>query len=209
MQEKRTQADRRAATRSALLAAARSEFVENGYAAAATEAVVRRAGVTRGALYYHFPDKAALLEAVVELVAAEIHDAILAAAQGAGSARAALIDGMRAFLNACLRDEARSIYLIDGPAVLGWRRWREIDGVHSGRLLHEGIAMALAGAAGRGAPGRDADALTTLISGAFNEAALWLADAPDDAGRRQALDAELVDLFKRLFPDPEDPARPS
>ena len=61
MQEKRTQADRRAATREALLAAAREEFVEHGFAAAATEAVVRRAGVTRGALYYHFPDKAALL----------------------------------------------------------------------------------------------------------------------------------------------------
>lgn len=203
MQEKRTQADRRAATRGALLAAARAEFVENGYAAAATEAVVRRAGVTRGALYYHFPDKAALLEAVVELVAIEIHDAILAAAMQAASPRAALVGGMRAFLDACLRDEARSIYLIDGPAVLGWRRWREIDGAHSGRLLHEGVSMALAGAGGR-----DADALTTLISGAFNEAALWLADAPQDRGRRLALDAELVDLFMRLFPDPETPDPP-
>lgn len=197
MQERRTQADRRAATRAALLAAARREFVEHGYAAAVTEAVVRRAGVTRGALYYHFPDKAALLEAVVELVAAEIGDAILAAAMQAGSPRAALIDGMRAFLEACLRDEARSIYLIDGPAVLGWRRWREIDGAHSGRLLREGVAIAL----GEGKAGRDVDALTTLISGAFNEAALWLADAPDDPERRRRMDAVMVDLFIRLFPD--------
>lgn len=198
MQERRSQADRRAATRAALLAAARSEFVERGYAAAATEQVVRRAGVTRGALYHHFPDKAALLEAVVEAVAAEIRDAVLAASGGSATARDALVDGARAYLDACLGAEARSIYLVDGPAVLGWRRWREIDGAHSGRLLREGIVAVLADA-----PGRDVDALTTLVSGAFNEAALWLADAPADAARRRALDAALVDLFVRLFPDPQ------
>lgn len=196
MQERRTQADRRAATRKALLAAARAEFVEAGYAAAATESVVRRAGVTRGALYYHFPDKAALFEAVVEVVAAEIQDAIVEAAARSLSARAALIGGMRAYLDACLSEQVRTIYLIDGPAVLGWRRWREIDGAHSARLLREGVEEALAGAAGR-----DAGALTTLISGALNEAALWLADAPDDGVRKAALDAALVDLFHRLFPD--------
>ncbi len=198
MQEKRTQADRRAATRQALLAAARTEFVENGYAGAATEPVVRRAGMTRGALYYHFPDKAALFEAVVDTVAAEIRDAVLQAAGGSPSPRAALVDGMRAYLEACLRDDARSIYLIDGPAVLGWRRWREIDGAYSGRLLREGVAAVL----GEGA-GRDAEALATLISGAFNEAALWLSDAPGDAGRRQTMDAAMIDLFVRLFPDPD------
>lgn len=194
MQERRSQADRRAATRAGLLEAARAEFAERGFAAASTEAVVRRAGVTRGALYYHFPDKAALFEAVVEAVAAEIRDAVARAASGAASARAALVDGMRAYLAACLA--ARGIYLLDGPAVLGWRRWREIDGVYSGRLLREGIAEAV----GSGT-GRDVDALTTLISGAFNEAALWLADGPG-GGRAAALDAALVDLFDRMFPQP-------
>lgn len=194
MQERRSQADRRAATRAGLLEAARAEFAEHGFAAASTEAVVRRAGVTRGALYYHFPDKAALFEAVVEAVAAEIRDAVAGAAEGAASARGALVDGMRAYLAACLA--ARGIYLLDGPAVLGWRRWREIDGAHSGRLLREGIADALGPAAGR-----DVEALTTLISGAFNEAALWLADAPA-SGRAAALDSALVDLFDRMFPQP-------
>ena len=198
MQEKRTQADRRAMTRQALLTAARQAFVENGYAGAATEAVVRRAGVTRGALYYHFPDKAALFEAVVDIVAAEIGDAIVEAARRSPSPRAALIDGMRAFLDACMRDEARSIYLIDGPAVLGWRRWREIDGAHSGRLLREGVAAALGDC-----PNSDVEVLTTLLSGAFNEAALWLSDAPDDADRRRAMDSATVDLFVRLLPDPD------
>ena len=201
MQERRSQADRRAATRAALLAAARAEFVERGYAAAATESVVRRAGVTRGALYHHFPDKAALLEAVVEAVAAEIRDAVLAAADRSPTPRDALVDGTRAYLDACLRVDARSIYLVDGPAVLGWRRWREIDGAYSARLLREGVEEALAGDLARDSAGRDAAALTTLLSGAFNEAALWLADAPDDAARRSTLDATMADLFARLFPE--------
>ncbi|MEQ8398446.1 helix-turn-helix domain-containing protein [Thalassobaculum sp.] len=194
MQEKRSQAERRAATRDALLAAARGEFVEHGFAAAATEAVVRRAGVTRGALYYHFPDKAALLAAVVEAVAAEVHDAVAAAASRSASPGHALADGMRAYLDACLSADARSIYLVDGPAVLGWRRWREIDGAYSARLLREGVSEALAGS-----DGRDVDALTTLLSGACNEAALWLADAPDDADRKRAVDLAVDDLVKRLF----------
>ena len=194
MQEKRTQADRRAATREALLAAAREEFVEHGFAAAATEAVVLRAGVTRGALYYHFPDKAALLAAVVEAVAAEVHDAVADAASRSTSPRQALADGMRAYLDACLSADARTIYLVDGPAVLGWRRWREIDGAYSARLLREGVGETLAGESGR-----DADALTTLLSGACNEAALWLADAPDDTDRKRAIDLAVDDLVERLF----------
>lgn len=204
MQERRSQADRRAATRAGLLEAARAEFVERGYAQASTAAVVRRAGVTRGALYYHFPDKAALFAAVVETVAVEVRDAVSAAAAGSPSPKAGLVDGMRAYLAACLSDRARAIYLVDGPAVLGWRRWREIDGAHSARLLREGVAEALGDRAGDGrgqAAGRDVDALTTLISGAFNEAALWLADAPGDRTRAAALDATLVDLFDRLFPE--------
>ena len=101
---------------------------------------------------------------------------------------------MRAYLDACLAADARTIYLVDGPAVLGWRRWREIDGAYSPRLLREGGGAALAGESGR-----DADALTTLLSGACNEAALWLADAPDDTDRKRAVDMAIDDLVKRLF----------
>ena len=72
MSRPRTQAERLATTRAALLKAARTVFAEQGYEAAATEEIVRRAKVTRGALYHHFADKRALFDAVASEVAREI-----------------------------------------------------------------------------------------------------------------------------------------
>ena len=65
---RRTQAERAAETRDALIAAARPLFAAQGFAEAALEAIVRAAGVTRGALYHHFADKTELFAAVFEQV---------------------------------------------------------------------------------------------------------------------------------------------
>src|SRR4029079_16835623 len=69
---RRPQADRSAPTRSALVAAARPQFAAAGFAGVSTEAIVRAAGVTRGALYHHFADKTELFAAVFEQVEAEM-----------------------------------------------------------------------------------------------------------------------------------------
>lgn len=59
------------ATRRAILGAAFEEFYAKGFQAASVGAILDRAEVTKGALYHHFRDKAALGHAVVEEVVRE------------------------------------------------------------------------------------------------------------------------------------------
>ena len=201
MSRPRTQAARLAATRAALLKAARTIFAEQGYAAAATEEIVRRAKVTRGALYHHFEDKRSLFDAVASEVAREIAEKIDAMTPMDDPLKA-LIVGTGAFLDACLDPAVRRIYLIDAPAVLGWHRWREIDAPHGVRSLREGVSAMLAE--------RPDDALaveptTFLLAGAFNEAALWIAEAKDEKAARRAMDRSLAALIERLFVQSRSP----
>jgi AcrR family transcriptional regulator len=205
MSRPRTQAERLAVTRATLLREARLIFAASGYDAAATEEIVQRAEVTRGALYYHFKDKRAVFEAIVEEVAREIAAAIDKRAEPVGDPLQALIEGTRAFLDACLDPAVRRIYLIDAPAVLGWHRWREIDAPHGLRSLREGVAAVLEA---RPNPGLGAEPVTFLLSGAFNEAALWIAEAKEEKTARREMDRTLVQLMERLFGPPAEPARP-
>jgi len=63
---RRTQADRKATTRRALLDATIQSLVDLGYANTTTSEVVARAGVSQGALFKHFATKEALLSAAAE-----------------------------------------------------------------------------------------------------------------------------------------------
>lgn len=65
---RRSQGERRAATRRALLDAAVSSLADRGYAKTTTSEVAHRAGVSIGALEHHFPFKADLLVAALEHV---------------------------------------------------------------------------------------------------------------------------------------------
>ncbi len=63
-------------TRRRILDAAFQEFHRNGFQAARVDAILERAGVTKGALYHHFPDKTRLGYAVLEEI---IHEPLLEA----------------------------------------------------------------------------------------------------------------------------------
>jgi AcrR family transcriptional regulator len=58
-------AERRAARREAILAAALDEFAERGFAGARLEDVARRAGVAKGTIYLYFRDKEELFQELV------------------------------------------------------------------------------------------------------------------------------------------------
>src|ERR671910_1894637 len=132
---RRSQAERRAETRRTLIDAGRALFTEQGFHDVTTSAIVERAAVTRGALYYHFPEgKDALFEAVFEVVEAEIDAAVLTAAQttlhNTGDITEAFMAGTDRFLQESARPEIQRLLLTDGPAALGWGRWYELDARH-------------------------------------------------------------------------------
>lgn len=70
---RRTHEERRTATREALLSAAIAVICEHGYASTTTNLIAARAGVTRGALQYHFPSRDDMTLAVVDHVMTELN----------------------------------------------------------------------------------------------------------------------------------------
>jgi AcrR family transcriptional regulator len=193
--EKRTQAERTAATRGALLAAARKLFAERGYADVAMEEVVAAAGVTRGALYHHFGGKRDLFEAVFEQVEQEITEDIAVRALTGRDPLDALRAGARAFLGHCLEPDMQRMVLLDAPAVLGWERWREI-GLRYGLGLTEATLQAGIDA-GVIAP-MAARPLAHLLVGALDEAAMAVARADDPEAAREEMVAVLDGLLDGL-----------
>lgn len=176
---KRRQADRTAATRMKLIAAARELFAEKGYAATGTPELVTAAGVTRGALYHHFADKLDLFRAVVEEEHALLAMTINAAADGEDEIGPikALLQGGDAFLTAMQDAGRRRILLVDAPALLGRNELDAIDARHGLRTLIEGLGAAMEAKAIRDLP---LVPLAHLLGALFDRAALADAEALPD-----------------------------
>ena len=185
MQEKtarRSNADRTQATRTALLAAARSFFVEKGYADTGTPEIVERAQVTRGALYHHFTDKADLLKALVEQEAQAVAEAIVVDTRNVKAPLEALMRGADAYFAAMQAPGRARLLLLEGPAVLGRKTVDEIDQATGAAQLLEGLKAA--GVGGKAVP---VQALAEMLSAAFDRAALSIAEgAPAEPYRRAA-----------------------
>jgi AcrR family transcriptional regulator len=192
MSVKSRQAQNAAATRAALLRVARKLFTERGYTETATEEVVRRARVTRGALYHHFRDKQDLFKAVLEQEQVSLAASIKAVAARQADPWRSLIAGCHAFLDACIDPAVRQILLIDGPAVLGWQECHETDAIY----YLDNVKMAIQAAIDQKiiAP-QPVDALGRLLLGALDEAAMLIANAEDKKAARCDVTAVIDNLL--------------
>jgi AcrR family transcriptional regulator len=192
---KRTQAERREATRAALLSAGRELFAAKGFAGTPREEIVERAGVTRGALHHHFGRKEDLFRAVFEEVEADLGGRIMEAAIVGTDAMVQLRLGCQAFLDAALDPAVQRIVLLDAPAVLGWQAWREADARHGLGLVTEALRAVID--AGLIAP-QPVEPLAHLLLAALNEAALLVADADDPVATRVTVGATIEGLLTGL-----------
>ncbi|GAA3399279.1 TetR/AcrR family transcriptional regulator [Streptomyces roseoviridis] len=186
-----SRAEQRAVTRNALLAEGRRRFAADGYHHVVLAEVARAAGVTKGAAYHHFDSKAGLFRAVVCQVQHELGERVATAAERHEDLWEQLRAGCRAFLAAGTDPAVRQILLVDAPTVLGWDEWRAMDDNSSARHLTEALtALAAAGII----TDQPVEPLARLLSGAMNEAALWIARGGDPQAGEQALDRLLAGL---------------
>ncbi len=195
MQEKidrRTNAARTKATREALIGAARTLFIAKGYAETATPEIVKQAGVTRGALYHHFEDKAALFLAVVraEYEAVE-RDITERATTEPKDTIDALLLGSKAYMEAMRASGRVRLLLLDGPAILGRLTLDAIDRETSADSLRLGLEAAMEAGAFRKLP---LAPLTAQLSAMYERAALGVAEGDDEAEHLEVLEALLTSL---------------
>jgi AcrR family transcriptional regulator len=180
------------ATRAALIGAARELFVSKGYFATGTEEIVARAGVgTRGALYHHFSDKQDLFRAVFDQVQTDLAAATVVNQHD--DALDLLTAGLEQFLDASAGNrDVQQVLLIDGPAVLGWDQWRRLEAEYGLGVIS---AMLDAAVAQHVIPRQPTAPLAHMLLAAVDEAALYIANAPDR--RRAHLQARQA--LKRLL----------
>jgi AcrR family transcriptional regulator len=189
----RTKAGQSEATTAALITAARQLFAERGYAAVGTEEIVQLAGVTRGALYHHFKNgKEELFRAVLVQLSAELVRQVASLAGRAADPWEELVVGCTAFLDACATPEVQRIMLVDGPSVLGWNVWREIDSGYALGALEAAVQRAIDAGQMLPAP---ANAVAHVLLGALDEAAMVVARADDQAEAR----VEMNQTVRRLL----------
>ena len=186
------QAERRAATTEAILKAGRRLFGEQGFAATTMDDIAEAARVAKGAVYHHFATKDAVFEAVFDQLSRDLVLEIDRAARTERDVLAAMVAGTQHYFAACAKGPNCQIMLRDGPAVLGWERWREIDARHFGGKIPRALAAAMdAGLIAR----QPVEPLARLLLGAVTEAAVAC------AGRSDVLKAggEYSRAFKSLL----------
>lgn len=178
--------DRAAQTRSVLLSTARARFAEVGYSNTSTTDLAALTSMTRGALYHHFTDKPGLFIAVFAEVASGLNrQAQAVVADLTGDTWRQLTDSMEAYLRLIAEDAGlQRIMLIDGPAVLGWSLWRDMQAEYVfadfvavlRMLMDEGLVER-----------RPPEPLAGLMLAALNEAALSIAHGADHQLAQDAL----------------------
>ena len=196
--KRRTQEERSAATRHALVTAARRLWAQRGFADVGTPEIVASAGVTRGAMYHQFADKAALFLAVLEAVEQDMMMRLGAAVAGSGASTpaAAIRAAVEQWLVVSVDPEVRQIVLLDGPSVLGWLRFRDLAQRYSLGMTEHLLQAAMD--AGQLAP-QPTRPLAHVLIGALDEAAMVVANAEDQDRARAEVGAVLHALIDGLF----------
>ena len=185
------------ATRGQLIEVATGLFAEHGYEGTSIEAVLTAAGVSRGALYYHFAGKEVLFTAVLEAVSDRVIAQVTEVISGCTNPVDAVRTGALAWIDLAGDPVIQRIMLVDAPSVLGWEQWRAMD---EGRTVGAMQAMLQAVSDSGRLPQELVGPFAHMILAALDEAAMVVARAPDTraavAEERQAVEEFLARLLR-------------
>jgi AcrR family transcriptional regulator len=192
-----TQSERTEATRGRLITTARRLFAERGFAATSTEEILSEAAVSRGALYHHFPSKTDLFQATFEQVEDELTERVLQGASIGGYTDPIQILqlGFDAFLEQCANPEVQRIVMLDGPTVLGWDLWHELDERYGFGTIK--AVLTVAADIGRIEPST-VEPLAHLLLGAIMQAGMVVTRAEDPLVAKKAMNESFARIVSGL-----------
>lgn len=181
--------------RDALIAAARGLFAERGFDDTTTEAILERSGVSKGAMYHHFPGKLELFEAVYVQVEDESVARLVERAQGETPLEI-IRTGSHGYLAESAGDsDFVRIGLTQARPVLGYERWRELAAERGVGVVEALIRAAID--AGELAP-VDPGAAASIWTAVLIEGGLMVATADDKGAACTAAGAVLDRLLAGL-----------
>ena len=183
------------ATQRTLRRQARRMFAQKGYAEVATDELVRRARLTKGALYHHFANKLELYRAVVEDMERDLAATIEAAAAKHRDPGGRLRAMCRAYLDACSDPSVARVLVLEAPVVLSWRGWCNLAQKYEVAAFKACLREVVA-------PGSErdeaSDTMAQVVLGALHTSARVVATAPDPKAARTQVDATIERLLEGL-----------
>jgi AcrR family transcriptional regulator len=201
MTKHQSEAERRAQ----ILEAARTLFVERGYLAARVEDVARAAGLSKGAVYFYFPSKKAIFEALAEQEYSRTITFLLQAQAAPIPASQKLFIMARQYLDyfSGLKDPPRFFLLMTEMAIRDEAIRENVRAIHEQYV--QGLATIIAQGSDEGIfRPVDAEALSTmlkaLIDGISGQAAAGLRP---DVSRLSSAGMDII-LHGLLIKDPTD-----
>ncbi|AKK25779.1 TetR/AcrR family transcriptional regulator [Mycobacterium sp. EPa45] len=185
--------------RERLVAVATELFGERGYHQTSTEEIVRRSGLTRGSLYHHFADKAALFEEVFDRADRTVSTRVRAAAKAATDRDedpwSVFLAGWDAVLDTAIDESLQRIRVVDAPAVLGWQRWQQRNARYTLANIEAGLVRLLEHGALAPQP---VAPLAVLLMGLSNQGVAAIAGAEDPIKAREDIGRAVRRLLEGL-----------
>ncbi len=182
-------------SRAAIVNAGREFFGSRGYAHTSLVDIARAAHVTKGAVYHHFGSKQGLFRVVYDAVELEAQMRARSEIDLTASPLELIQQVVAAYLDTVLDPIVQRVTLIDAPAVLGPNYMGPMEQQQGFDDFRDFIQAGVDAGQLRTV---DSEAITRVIRGACVQAALYIAQAEDQAGARRGIGEALRVLIGGL-----------